>query len=91
VELKFRERKGSFADDVRSIISNYNYQPFTIHNVFGDMDDRWLFMEPKALYNKVRYAVHYLHKAGELEYLRRERNTTVFRQLQEDKYVDYKG
>lgn len=89
MKLKFKESRGSFADDVRAVIRGYNYQPFTIYNVVGDISERWHFMEPAALYNKVRYSVHYLHKAGELEYLRRERNATVFRQLQEDKYVHF--
>lgn len=91
MELKFRENTNSFTGEVRDIINGYNNEPFTIHNVFGDVSERWHFMEPAALYNKVRFAVHYLHRAGEIESIRRERNATVFRAITEDKYAHFKG
>lgn len=91
MKLKFREYKNSFANEIRDIINTYDYKPFTIHNVFHDACERHSLIQPESMYDKVRYAVHYLYKAHEIEALRREKNATVFRAIKEDKYVDFKG
>lgn len=90
MELKFREYNNSFANEVRDIISSYDNQPFTIHNVFCDACKSNNLTQSDTMYNKVRYSVYYLHNAGELEALRREKNATVFRAITEDKYVHFK-
>lgn len=90
MELKFREYKNSFANEVRGIINSYDNQPFTVRNVLGDINERWHFMDSTALYDKVRYSVHYLYKAGEIEEVRRVKNATVFKAIVEDKYVHFK-